>query len=235
MALSRENPPRGHGGDVLSARPWPSSSVNPCFVTTLYLIRHAQAHPLPDQPEPDWALSAGGEAQARGLVPVLQRLGIGRLYTSPYRRCRDTLAPFAAASGIACLAHDGLRERRIVPAWQRDFREVWRRSWEDFAYAFPGGEDSWTCRTRITAAVTEIAARHPGETLALGSHGNAIGLLLHSFDGSFGETDASALRTPEIMRIEERDDRLVWDRAFRAGDDFDRLATDFRQTPNVVA
>ena len=204
-------------------------------MTTLYLVRHAQAHPQTDQPEPDWPLSAVGAEQARGLVPILQRLGVQRLYTSPYLRCRDTLAPFAAASGLECTPHAGLRERRIAPQWQRDFREVWRRSWEDFAYAFPGGEDSWTCRTRITAAVTEIAARHPGETLALGSHGNAIGLFLHSVEATVGEADASALRTPEIVKIEQRNGHLVWDRTFRAGNDFDRLATDFRATPNVVA
>jgi 2,3-bisphosphoglycerate-dependent phosphoglycerate mutase len=204
-------------------------------VTTVYLVRHAQAHPHPDQPEPDWPLSAVGEGQARGLVPILQRLGVQRAFTSPYRRCRDTLAPFAAAAGLANTLHPGLRERRIAPQWQCDFREVWRRSWEDFSYALEGGEDSWTCRSRIAAAVAEIVAAHPGETLALASHGNAIGLFLHSVDATFGIADASALRTPELVRVVQRNGHLEWDRAFRAGADFDRLATDFRQTPNVIA
>jgi len=37
-------------------------------LTTLYLIRHAQSLPSPQQPEPDWPLSPLGLEQAAGLV-----------------------------------------------------------------------------------------------------------------------------------------------------------------------
>ncbi len=204
-------------------------------MTTVYLIRHAQSQPHPDQAEPDWPLSEVGEAQARGLAAVLAPLGIQRLYCSPYRRCLDTLAPFAEAAGLELVADAGLRERRIAAVWMRDFRDVWRRSWEDFSYALDGGESSLTCRERVAAAVEAIAARHPGETIALGSHGNAIGLLMNQVDLAFGFREASALRTPEIVRIVRRGGRFFWDRAFAAGAAFDELATDFRATPGVVA
>src|SRR5664279_1506763 len=119
------------------------------LLTTLYLIRHAQSLPLPEQAEPDWALSPLGENQARALVAVLGPLGIQRLYCSPYRRCRATLAPFAKEVEIDVALDEGLRERRIAAVWMSDFREVWRRSWEDFSYAHEGGESSLVCRTRI--------------------------------------------------------------------------------------
>lgn len=204
-------------------------------MTTLYLIRHAQSQPRPDQAEPDWPLSATGAAQARGLAAVLNPLGIRRLYCSPYRRCRDTLAPFAAAAGLPIVADAGLRERRIAGAWMSDFREVWRRSWEDFSYVLDGGESSWACRERVAAAAEAIAARHPGETIGLGSHGNAIGLLLNYVDPAFGFREASALRTPDITRVVRRGGRFFWDRSFAPGPAFDELATDFRATPGVVA
>lgn len=209
--------------------------MTPLMLTTLYLVRHAQSLPLANQAEADWALSPTGEAQAEGLAPVLATLGVTHLYSSPYRRCRDTLAPFARLAGLEVRPHPGLRERRIAGQWQTDFREVWQRSWEDFSFALEGGECSWTCRTRIAAAVEELVAKHPGETLALGSHGNAIALFLHFVESSFGRREASAIRTPEIVRVTHRQDRYAWDRTFSAGEAFEALATDFRLTPGIVA
>ena len=204
-------------------------------MTTIYLVRHAQSLPLPHQPESDWALSPVGAQQARGLVPVLGSLGVRRVYSSPYRRCRATLGPFAAAQGIEITLHEGLRERRIASQWVPDFRAVWRRSWEDFSYALEGGESSWVCRARIGATVAAIVQQHPGETIAIGSHGNAIGLFLHYVDETFGLEGASALRTPEIIKVVHRGDGFAWEKMFSAGAEFERLATDFRLTPGIVA
>jgi len=204
-------------------------------VTTLYLIRHAQSLPQADQPEPDWPLSAAGEAQARGLGAVLPPLGIQRLYCSPYRRCRDTLGPFARAAGLEVVLDEGLRERRIAGGWISDFREVWRRSWEDLDYALEGGETSRVCQQRMVATVAAIVARHPGETLGLGSHGNAIALFLSHVDPAFGLVEATRIRTPEISKVVHSAGRYAWERDFSAGPRFEALATDFRETPGVVA
>jgi len=204
-------------------------------MTTIYFVRHAQSLPLPHQPESDWALSPVGAQQAQGLVPVLGSLGVRRVYSSPYRRCRDTLGPFAAAQGIEITLHEGLRERRIASQWVPDFRAVWRRSWEDFSYALEGGESSWVCRARIGAAVAAIVQQYPGETIAIGSHGNAIGLFLHYVDETFGLEGASALRTPEIVKVVHRGDGFAREKMFSAGAEFERLATDFRLTPGIVA
>jgi 2,3-bisphosphoglycerate-dependent phosphoglycerate mutase len=203
--------------------------------TTIYLVRHAQSLPLAHQPEPDWVLSPVGETQARALPCILAGLGVGRAYTSPYVRCRQTLEPFASRAGTELLVHEGLRERRIAAQWLPDFRDVWQRSWADFSYALEGGESSWACRTRIAAALQEIAVRHPDETIAAASHGNAIGLFLHALDPSFGIEAASALRTPEIVKVVHSGAEFRWDKSFRPGDTFDALATDFRLTPGVIA
>ena len=204
-------------------------------MTTIYLIRHAQALPLPEQDEPGWALSPLGESQARALIAVLGPLGIRRLYCSPYRRCRATLAPFAEQAEIEIVLDPGLRERRIAAVWMSDFRDVWRRSWADFSYALEGGESSLVCRARIAAAVEAIVTRHAGEIIGLGSHGNAIGLFMNYVDPAFGLAEATCLRTPEVVKVLHHDGKFSWDRSFSAGEMFDGLATDFRATPGVVA
>jgi 2,3-bisphosphoglycerate-dependent phosphoglycerate mutase len=77
------------------------------------------------------------------------------------------------------------------------------------------------------AAVEEIADLHPGETLALGSHGNAIGLLLNRVDAAFGMEQASALRTPEIVKVVRGGECFASERSFSAGPAFDARAMDF--------
>ncbi len=54
-------------------------------------------------------------------------------------------------------------------------------------------------------------------------------------DPAFGLAEASALRTPEMLRVVRRGGRFTWDRSFEPGAAFDDLATDFRKTPGVIA
>lgn len=63
----------------------------------LILVRHAHAGdkrlwPFGDVDRP---LSERGQQQAEGLAQLLGDLPIVRMVTSPYRRCRQTLAPLA--------------------------------------------------------------------------------------------------------------------------------------------
>lgn len=63
----------------------------------LILVRHAHAGdkrlwPFGDVDRP---LSGRGQEQALGLARQLGELPVQRLATSPYRRCRETLAPLA--------------------------------------------------------------------------------------------------------------------------------------------
>jgi len=205
------------------------------MLTTVYLVRHAQALPLSHQREPEWALSPTGSQQAQALVPILTGLGIQRVYTSPFRRTRETIAPFCEATGILAVAHEGLRERCLSQEWIGDFRDVWRRSWADLSFALAGGESSLECRGRVLAAVEEIVRRHAGETIAVTAHGYTTALFLSTIDPTFGEAQASALRTPEIVKIVHDGTRFDWHQAFTAGAAFDAIATHFRQTPGIVA
>jgi 8-oxo-dGTP diphosphatase len=74
----------------------------------LILVRHAHAGdkrlwPFGDVDRP---LSERGRQQAQGLAHLLSELPVTRLSTSPYRRCRQTLAPLGAALGVEPEAED---------------------------------------------------------------------------------------------------------------------------------
>lgn len=74
----------------------------------LILVRHAHAGdkrlwPFGDVDRP---LSPRGEQQAEGIAHLLSDLPVQRLVTSPYRRCRQTLAPLAAVLGLEVVDED---------------------------------------------------------------------------------------------------------------------------------
>lgn len=152
------------------------------------------------------------------------------MHTSPYLRCRDTIAPFIASAGVPLHEHPDLRERRVAPRLIDDFAEVWRRSWDDFSYALPDCEDSHTCQRRVHAAVTAICAGTRATTLGISSHGNALSLLLNRADPSFHLERASAMRNPELLRMTFREHALAWDADWRAPE-LDEFATHHDDTP----
>lgn len=86
----------------------------------LLLIRHADAGSRRDwQGEDlDRVLSKKGRRQAEALIPVVEKYAPVRLLASPYRRCRETLQPAAAALDLPVEVFDDLSEGRSAAALQ---------------------------------------------------------------------------------------------------------------------
>jgi len=79
----------------------------------VYLVRHAKAGSRSRFRGPDDSqrpLTDAGHAQASAIAARLTPLGITRLLSSPYARCRETLAPLAASLGIEVESSDVLSE-----------------------------------------------------------------------------------------------------------------------------
>ena len=203
------------------------------MTTTLYLVRHCQSLPSRQVAKSEWPLSSRGARQAGELVPVLAALGADAIHSSPYRRCIDTLEPTATRLRLRIETDPELRERLVSPGWVGDFREFWRRSWEDLSFALEGGEPSIDCRNRVTQAIDRIAEAHGGQTVLVGSHGNATALFLSGFTPGYGIKEASALRTPELLKVTHGPRGYLWHRDFRSPEAFDLLATEFRETPGI--
>ena len=178
---------------------------------TLYLIRHAQSRPTDALPNREWPLSERGHAQAGELAAVLATLAIDEVHTSPFVRCRDTIAPFIAATSVPVFEHHDLRERTVALRILADFEPVWRRSWADFSFALPGCETSLAAQQRMHAAVMSICERTTATTLAINSHGNALSLLINRADERFHLERATAMRNPDVFRLTFRNGTLSWD------------------------
>lgn len=181
------------------ASPSPASDPDS---TRVLLIRHAESRPSREVLEPDWPLSPAGVVQSERLAGALEPLGLTALYSSPYRRAVATLEPFAALSSLPIGIELDLRERKLTDGFHPNHLGVARKAWEDLAFALPGCETGLDCRQRVRRVVDRLAAKHPGERIALASHGNAIALYLGSLDGRFGFDEWSAMRNPDVFTVD---------------------------------
>lgn len=181
--------------------------------TILYLLRHAQSQPDLNTPTRDWPLSDLGVTQADALVALLSKLGIRRIFSSPYRRALATVAPFARAGGLEVSTVPNLREQENhLVGTEPEFRSLLMKMWADFDYRPPGGETLRECQARMTAAVRDLAGDCDGSTALISSHGNAIGLFLNHLEPGFGYEHWRAMRNPDLFRIRFESGEFSWDR-----------------------
>ena len=66
--------------------------------TTIIVVRHAEKST--DDPR-DPSLSAAGQERAKALIGVLKSAGVSDIYTTQYKRTRQTAEPFAQQSGVS--------------------------------------------------------------------------------------------------------------------------------------
>jgi probable phosphoglycerate mutase len=179
----------------------------------LHLVRHADAVPESDEAFTVYddyeahPLSARGRAQAVAVAERLAELELAAVYASPIRRARETADAIAAVAGVTVHDEPGVREITIGPtddAMSLRDRLAWLAmiamrdgSWN----GIPGTELSASVRARMLGALDAIAARHPGERVAVVSHAGSINAALgavassdHDFLFPLANASVSVLR-----------------------------------------
>ena len=156
--------------------------------TKLLLIRHGETawnaeHRI--QGQLNIPLSPRGLVQAARLAECLANESIDAVYSSAQSRAWLTAAPLAARLGLEVIAEPRLRERsfgifegltldEIAARYPEEFKK-WRE--RDPAWRPEGGESGQQLIDRVMAAVTELGARHAGQTVALVSHGGVLDVI----------------------------------------------------------
>jgi 8-oxo-dGTP pyrophosphatase MutT (NUDIX family)/phosphohistidine phosphatase SixA len=96
------------------------------------VLRHGTSRPRDSwaRADADRPLVSAGRRQARGLVALLPVWAPERIVSSPWRRCLETVAPFAAAAGLDVRAKNALSEdgaRRRAGRTRRQVRRLLER------------------------------------------------------------------------------------------------------------
>ncbi len=84
--------------------------------TTVILVRHAEKGT--DDPK-DPELSEAGKQRAQHLAEVLKEIKVDAIYSTPYKRTRNTVAPLAGAKGISVLNYDPSKKEEIDQLLQK--------------------------------------------------------------------------------------------------------------------
>jgi 2,3-bisphosphoglycerate-dependent phosphoglycerate mutase len=180
----------------------------------VYLVRHAQTRYDPSVADEDRPLTSMGHEQAASLSGVLLDLGIEEIHSSPFRRCVDTITPFARSAALEVNHVHGLRERSFTRDRVDDWDTLWKKVWTDFDFAFADGESSRQAQSRMYEATLDVVSSSRARTLAISSHGNVIGLLLQHIDPRFAFEHACSIRNPDVLRVTFDGAVLRWDADF---------------------
>ncbi|WP_071892655.1 histidine phosphatase family protein [Hymenobacter sp. PAMC 26628] len=86
---------------------------------TVYVVRHAEKDLTPGLPDPP--LTAAGQARAQALAGALRRAHPAALFTTNTRRTRATLAPLAAATGLAPRLYDAKQPGALADTLRRAY------------------------------------------------------------------------------------------------------------------
>jgi broad specificity phosphatase PhoE len=165
--------------------------------TRLILVRHAETEANLNQVwqgDLDAPLTPRGQQQVRAtavfLVQYHSTTPFQFFYVSPLPRARSTAGAIAAAIGLEAGIEAGLREFGLGDWEGRSFRELrevenlWGRWESDPAFAPPNGESPVSFNRRAVQALADLAARHPGESVLVVTHGAFISSVLATWLGA---------------------------------------------------
>ena len=162
--------------------------------TTIYLIRHAEAEGNLYRRVHGWynsLITDNGYRQIAALEHRFQDIHIDAVYSSDLFRTMTTARAVYAPKGLELHTDPGLREVHMGLWEDRPWGEVARTDGArlalfnatDDAWQAPEGEGYAQVGRRVGDTILRLAAAHPGQTIALVSHGTAIRTALSRFQG----------------------------------------------------
>lgn len=152
--------------------------------TTVIFVRHCESDQRirEDAVRP---LTQKGMRDTEKVTAALAGMALDAIYSSPYRRTIDTVGHLARSRSLETIPVKDFRERG-VGAWVDDFRAYFHQQWADFDYCREGGESLRVVQERNVRALMDVLARHPGGTVAIGTHGTALSVIRNFFEPAFG-------------------------------------------------
>ena len=179
-------------------------------VGVFYLIRHAEPLRIsPGRPEVESPLSDRGRRAAEQLPAQFVTVELDEIYSSPYRRARETVEPLARARNLSVIEIQEFRERTLGDGPFADpiFLRAVRATWDDFGFIHPGGESNESAQKRARLALNELLVRHGGRPIAISTHATLLALIVNSFDPSFGFEFWRQITMPDVYRLEVHGNR----------------------------
>lgn len=186
-------------------------------MTTLYLIRHGETEWNRDgrwQGHADVPLTEQGRAQASQLARRMaaEALPLDRIYASDLTRAFDTAQQIAAAFDLPVHplpelreidvgSWSGLTRKQIVAQYPGALTTVFHP---------PDGETREAFIERVGRALVALAAQHPGEHLAVVTHGGSVRGMIQYLSMLQGQAEPEVPQIGNTSITEVRLDEHGW-------------------------
>ena len=186
------------------------------MTTRIYLVRHAEAEGNLYRRIHGWydaLITQNGYRQIEALEKRFEPIHIDAVYSSDLFRTMTTASAVWRPKNLPLTTFKGLREINMGvwedQTWGDVFRldgdSLRRHNSMDPGWRVEGSETFQDVRTRMERSLRNIAARHPGQTVAVFSHGTAIRNALAVFHGmtvaesiALGHSDNTAVSLLEF-------------------------------------
>ena len=191
-------------------------------MTRIYLIRHAEAEGnlyRRIHGHYDSLVTDNGYRQIAALRGRFEKIPLDAMYSSDLFRTITTAGAICRLQNLKLITTPALREVNMGIWEDRTWGEVARSDAEQlshFNHTSPlwnieGSETFAALRARISSAILHIARSHPGQTVAIASHGTAIRNALAVFKGmsieesaGLGHSDNTAVTCLELEKDKVR-------------------------------
>ena len=163
-------------------------------MTTLYLIRHAEAEGNLYRRIHGWydaLVTPNGLRQIEALEGRFAGVPVDAVYSSDLYRTKTTAKAIYLPKGLSLHTDPGLREVHMGDWEDRPWGEIRETDGErltlfnrsDPSWRAPSGESLGQVGERMERTIRAIAQKHPDQTVALFSHGTAIRQFLANVRG----------------------------------------------------
>jgi 2,3-bisphosphoglycerate-dependent phosphoglycerate mutase len=174
--------------------------------TTLFLIRHGETDwnlQKRIQGHVDIPLNDTGLQQAKRVAERMRSEPITALYSSDLQRARHTAECIARHHGIEVQLDERLRERNygLLEGLTREEIDQQFPNYQASNHAVPGQEPLESVRQRALKFLSHIASQHPGERVAVVSHGGWINAVLHVLSKGRAGTGVTRLGNTSITTL----------------------------------
>jgi len=180
--------------------------------TIIYMVRHAES-PFSFGEERSRGLSDAGEEAARQVASLLREAEIHYIASSPYKRAVRTVQYLAEDKGLSINEYEELIERPIKGLnyksdWETLEKAI-KQSFIDLDYALEGGESTRKAQERAIPLIRQFLRDFKGKTIAIGTHGNIMTIIMNYFDSSYGHEFWSSTSKPDIYKLVFEEAQLI--------------------------
>ncbi|MCQ6529639.1 MULTISPECIES: histidine phosphatase family protein [Bacillus] len=168
-------------------------------MTTIYFVRHA--HSTYTKEERERPLSDKGHIDADNVIHLLKEEHIDVVISSPYKRAIQTVQGIANTYNLSIQLEEDLRERLLSKEPVTDFNDAIQKVWEDWTFAYEGGESNDVAQRRAVICMQSILKKYKGKNIVIGTHGNIMVLLMNYFDSKYGFQFWKTLHMPDVYKL----------------------------------